>query len=359
MVKIKSKKFILIAALISIFLLSAVIIVIFSDDKSDEITDKKHVDSFVNKQVVSASSEETEMAFSKTESSKKIEVLGIIKSLHLAKISLEFPVVIKKLYFKEGQQIRQNDKLAYISYDDFLVSIKQNELILLEAELDLTREKNRYDSLKNELIVIQNEYEEQRKTYTSSEDLLKLGGISESEFIKIKNQLKKTELELLKVQQSLKQYQDTSTNIFSLLNKKISNLEYEIQKKQKKLKNEYLSGNFIISPYKNGIVHDISVKEGDYLEPYQMVCHVSDFDSMIVEAYVPEEYLHDIKVDNHVEVIPISKQEIELEGKIVRIFNIAQKIVGETTIIIEIGFISKSRSLIPNLNVDVNIFTSQ
>lgn len=142
----------------------------------------------------------------------------------------------------------------------------------------------------------------------------------------------------------------------AIQNQKAESIESEISQMKDKLKRSYISGNNIVSDTDNGIVFEIGYKPGDMVSPTKKVLSIMNLDTIVVKADVAEEFIRDVKMGANAEILLIADKSKQYKGKVINISNRAVVKNGETVVSVEISIDNKDDFLLPNFNVDVEIY---
>jgi multidrug resistance efflux pump len=133
-------------------------------------------------------------------------------------------------------------------------------------------------------------------------------------------------------------------------------LEREIADMKGKLNKAFMKGEEIIADVENGVVFDLGYIEGDIVSPSQKVLSIMNLDGMIVRANVSEEFIKDVEIGQKVEIIPVADKLKKYNGTVKMISSRAEVQNGETVIPVEIAIDNNDGFLMPEYNVDVEIF---
>lgn len=326
-----------------------------------------------------------------------IDTFGVVKSNNVTNILIDFPAVVDKIHVKEGQKVQLGEALYTIDYNQYKSEIEQKTV-----ELNTLKHEQQYSSmelekLKSDLSEIQNhlsnnshpelkkllaELESAQNTYSSSLEELKSkqvlfqkGSLSQAEFDSfnktveehqknvsdIKLSIEKARYDLqkeisqLKLQVAQKSENIGSNNNQGIYSQKIEALEKEIKLMNEKITKSYIKQNDIVSNIENAIVYDISYESGEAVSPAKKLISLLDSNSIIVEAYVPEEFIKDIKAGATVAIIPQADKSREYTGKITYIASKATSRNGETTVLVQSSIDNNDGFLLPDFNVNLEI----
>lgn len=347
-----------------------------------------------------------------TESSQAeaVEAWGEVEAKTVKEINIAFPAQVQKIYVREGDEVKEGDKLASLDYEEYkqTIAIKEKEKSLDGASLDsLLKDGDgqsaEVSALQSEASLIQSQLKngsdpevlaleadikdldekikESEKDYEAKTQLLAIGGASQKELddIKLKLDADKREKDILKIkikklnqdkQLKLKALNASITSKQAELNtidknnasnksstqikQEIASLEaYNMKQKYDK---SYIKGSDVVLDIKRGIVESINVVEGSILgEEQTTLMRIIDEDSIVVTANVPEEFIKDVKIGAKVHIIPYADKSAVIQGQVTKIAKRAVEVNGETVIKVEIKAQEQSPFLCDGYSVDVEI----
>ncbi|QNU67072.1 HlyD family efflux transporter periplasmic adaptor subunit [Ruminiclostridium herbifermentans] len=315
-----------------------------------------------NDPLVQISMEDIENQIAEKESQLKLEKLELEK------------IRYNETYGKSNQSISNNEKSNLMERIENLK--KQLKLI----QTNNTPEIRKY---KSDLEKANKDYLNSKKDMELNQRLYNEGAISKSELDKsaivveenekkindIENELEAYKLNtqyqinesILALNQQLitldKPNQASESIQIEIQNQKISILEEDIKRLQEKINNSKIRNNEITSGLNQGIINDIYVDEGTYVNKNQKILNIISLENLYIEADVPEDQIEGIVKGTEVEIIPISAKNKVLKGTIIEVSVMGGKKDGETVIPIKIKYDDPDKLLLPNYNVDVKIPT--
>lgn len=306
-----------------------------------------------------------------------IEAFGIVIAADIREIVLPFPAVIEKLHVTEYQKVGAGDVLVTLDLTEYRSRIaeKEREMKLLQDEIAKSRQSyeneqdqldnNRYPDIKKllfELTCATEELEKNLQKLSVKESLYESGAISQQELADFENQVNnhidgvkdiEHSLELLKYQ---KQRELTKLQDALLQNtNKLSLLSAELEGLSNKLLASFMKNNQIVSGVSNGIVCDIDFLPGDYVNPQSKILRIMNFDSLVIEAGIDEQFISNVKKDAKVHIIPEADRSHTCTGKVCFISSAAENMNGETTVPVVISIDDPDGFLLPNFNVELMI----
>ncbi|MDF2533233.1 MAG: hypothetical protein K0Q65_2814 [Clostridia bacterium] len=305
-----------------------------------------------------------------------VEAFGIVKTTDIHNVNVGFTASVSGVEVREGQQIKKGDILMTLDIKDYLTQInaKQHELNVISLEIsklqgkiieaDASKSKDPdVKKLVNDLDYAKQMYQSALKEKADKDELYQSGVISKyefDEFIKLVDDKKKTIDDLsysLDITMNNKQIgnKELKDNV-SIQRERAVALEREIADMKGKLNKAYMKGEEIIADVENGVVFDLGYIEGDIVSPSQKVLSIMNLDGMIVRANVSEEFIKDVKIGQKVEIIPVADKLKKYNGTVKMISSRAEVQNGETVIPVEIAIDNNDGFLMPEYNVDVEIF---
>jgi multidrug resistance efflux pump len=233
---------------------------------------------------------------------------------------------------------------------------------MIEADASKSKDPD-VMKLVNDLNFAKKLYEVIIKEHADKLELYESGAISKyelDEFMKTVENRKKDAVDLsynLDIIMHNKQINNKELNDnISIQRERVAALEKEIAAMKEKLNKPFVSGKEIISDVDNSVVFELGYKDGDVISSSQKVLSVMSLDGMIVRANVSEEFIKDIKLGLKVEIIPVADKTKKYNGTVMMIASRAEMQNGETVIPIEISIDNNDGFLMPEYNVDVEIF---
>lgn len=305
-----------------------------------------------------------------------VEAFGVVKATDIHNVNIGFTATVSSVTAREGQKIKKGDVLMTLDIADYMTQInaKQHELNAVRLEIKKLQSKmieadasksNDPDvrKLANDLKYAKQLYDSTIKEHADKQELYQSGAISKyelDEFMKLVDSRKKAAVDLeysLEIAMHDKQLGNKElNNNISIQQEKASALDKEIAAMKEKLDNSYMKGEEIISDVENGVVYDIGYIGGDLVSPTQKALSIINLDGMIVRANVSEEFVKDVKPGLKVEIIPVADKSKKYNGTVKMVASRAEVQNGETVIPVEISIDDNDGFLMPEYNVDVEIF---
>ena len=360
----------------------------------------------------SAEANAEEMAMQQEAQSQIVEAWGEVSAETIKEVHIDFDATVLDIYVKEGQEVKQGDKLMTLDYEEYKTSIarKEKELSLDKktyegqikssggsvqkisnlkekanniakrvsegTDTEIVSLQAEITSDKEELANIQKDIEVQKElvaagtdTQKSVDDLNKKAselktkiGATEQ---KITNLKKDRQVEITEINSEIAGIEDTLseneksnqvTLSSSAIKQEISNLE--VAQMKSKYAKDFIKGNDIVLDIPKGIIKTIKVVEGAQIGGTNTcLLEILDEQSLIVKANVSEEFIKDVKVGAEANIIPYADREAVIKGKVKEIQNMAIDKNGERVIPITIEAIEDSPYLKYGYSVDVEICT--
>lgn len=360
----------------------------------------------------SAEANAEEMAMQQEAQSQIVEAWGEVSAETIKEVHIDFDATVLDIYVKEGQEVKQGDKLMTLDYEEYKTSIAQKEKELsldkktYEGQIKssggsvqkISNLKEKANNIakrvsegtdteivslqaeitsdKEELANIQKDIEVQKElvaagtdTQKSVDDLNKKAselktkiGATEQ---KITNLKKDRQVEITEINSEIAGIEDTLseneksnqvTLSSSAIKQEISNLE--VAQMKSKYAKDFIKGNDIVLDIPKGIIKTIKVVEGAQIGGTNTcLLEILDEQSLIVKANVSEEFIKDVKVGAEANIIPYADREAVIKGKVKEIQNMAIDKNGERVIPITIEAIEDSPYLKYGYSVDVEICT--
>lgn len=292
---------------------------------------------------------------------KAVEAFGIVEVNEIRNINLDFDTVVEEVPVKEGQRVKKGDVLVVLDMKGYMEQIgrKVNELNIarLEAEGQLKDgEDPDIKKLVNDLNYANDALSKALSEQETKKKLLESGAISRYEYDEFLRGIDEKRKNAEDIKYSMDILMHEKKQGIAIQNQKAESIESEISQMKDKLKRSYISGNNIVSDTDNGIVFEIGYKPGDMVSPTKKVLSIMNLDTMVVKADVAEEFIKDVKMGANAEILPIADKSKQYRGKVINISNRAVVKNGETVVPVEISIDNKDDFLLPNFNVDVEIY---
>jgi multidrug resistance efflux pump len=305
-----------------------------------------------------------------------VEAFGVVKSIDIHNVNIGFAASVADVAVREGQKVKKDDVLMTLDIKDYSTEItaKQHELNAISLEIrklqskmieaDAAKSKDPdVKKLVNDLEYAEQIYQSSLKEQGDKEKLYQSGVISKYEFddfVKTVDDKKKAVDDLsysLDITMHNKQIGNKELNDnISIQKERAASLEREIAVMKEKLNKPYMNGEQIISDVQNGVVFELGYIEGDIVSPSKKALSIMNLDGMIVSANISEEFIKDVKIGQKVEIIPVADKSKKYKGTVKMIASRAEVRSGETVIPVEITIDNNDGFLMPEYNVDVEIF---
>lgn len=305
-----------------------------------------------------------------------VEAFGVVKAVDISNVNIGFNASVLDVAVREGQKVQKGDVMMTLDLKDYLTQInaKQHELNVLRLEIrklqskmiesDPAKSKDPdVKKLVNDLKYTEQVYQSALKEQLDKEELYHSGVLTKyelDEFVKSVEGKKKAVDDLsysLDIAIHNKQIGNKElTDNIDIQKERANALEKEIVAMKDKLNQSYMKGQDIVAHVENGVVYDIGYSNGDIASPAKKALSIMNLDGMIIKANVSEEFIKDIKPGLKVEITPIADKTKKYTGVVALIASKAEMHNGETVIPVEITIENNDGFLLPEYNVDVEIF---
>jgi len=242
----------------------------------------------------SSSNTSTNNSSDNSNNEKAIEVFGIVKPIRTINMNLTFTAKIEDIYVRSGQKVNKKTPLMKLDMSTYELKLKNKELELNNAKLDLLKMSIQYDNMKN------------------------------AKFVDIQKE-------------------------------KIGVMEYEIDVLKRSVLESNIRNGLLYTDTDTGVITDFGYTIGDIINTEKKIATIIDLSTIIVEADIPEEFIKDVKINQKAFVRPVSDGTKEYSGVVTRISSTAVNKNGETIIPVDIKITSTDDLLLPNYNVDIKI----
>jgi multidrug resistance efflux pump len=281
-----------------------------------------------------------------------IEAPGKIIANDTKNLTLDFSAVVQSVHVKEGKSVKLGEEIITLDIHDFSQKINDIESDLTQGNLQLKISTDamitKQNDYKHELEVLERTREDYEKKLSSYQRL----EISKDEIEA--EQRKVGDVEKI-VNDKKIAAEDASLSI-EIQRQKLKKLEADIKELRNKLNKSFIRGNSIVSDIDNGMVQQITCVAGDTIQPNNKIVNLVNMNNIIVEAYVPEDFIKDVKVGAAVEIYPLADDKKMYKGEVIKSLGLSVEKNGENLILTQISIKNVDEFLKPNYNVDVKIF---
>ena len=341
-----------------------------------------------------------------------VEAWGEVSAETIKEVHIDFDAIVTDILVREGQQVKQGDKLMKLDYEDYKTGIikKEKELALdkktLEGQIKSSsgssqqisnlrskasniqqRINNGTDteivsieaeitSDKSDLAMVEKDIQVQTElvaagssTQKTVDDLEKKAtdlknkiGAAEQKIANIKKdrqtQIADINSEIATIQDTLSTTEKSNQTALdsSAIKQEISNLE--VQQMKNKYAKTFIQGNDVVLDIAKGVIKTVKVVEGSQVGGTNTcLLEILDEESIIIKANVSEEFIKDIKVGAEVDIIPYADRDAIVKGKVKEVQNMAIDKNGETVIPVMIEATEESPYLKYGYSVDVEVYT--
>lgn len=346
------------------------------------------------------------------EARDSVEAWGTVSADTMKEIYIDFPATVNEIYIKEGQEVKQGDKLLGLDYEAYKTSILQKEigLTLDKATLDgaITSSSGSVQQISNlqnqanaisqrltdgtdtEIATIeasiklkQSELTELQKDLEVQKELVEAGATMQREVDNLNVKITNLKTEIGNLEQQITNIKKDKTLKINEINSQVAGIKdtlntaekgnqsaintysvkqdlsnLEVQLMKDKYTKAFIKDNDIILDIPNGIIKAVKVVEGSKVGSESgCLLEILDKDSIVIKANVSEEFIKDVKVGAEAEIIPYADRESVVKGRVIEIQNMAIDVNGETVIPIVVEALEDSPYLKYGYSVDVEIYT--
>lgn len=346
------------------------------------------------------------------EARDSVEAWGSVSADTMKEIYIDFPATVNEIYIKEGQEVKQGDKLLGLDYEAYKTSILQKEigLTLDKATLDgaITSSSGSVQQISNlqnqanaisqrltdgtdtEIATIeasiklkQSELTELQKDLEVQKELVEAGATMQREVDNLNVKITNLKTEIGNLEQQITNIKKDKTLKINEINSQVAGIKdtlntaekgnqsaintysvkqdlsnLEVQLMKDKYTKAFIKDNDIILDIPNGIIKAVKVVEGSKVGSESgCLLEILDKDSIVIKANVSEEFIKDVKVGAEAEIIPYADRESVVKGRVIEIQNMAIDVNGETVIPIVVEALEDSPYLKYGYSVDVEIYT--
>lgn len=346
------------------------------------------------------------------EARDSVEAWGSVSADTMKEIYIDFPATVNEIYIKEGQEVKQGDKLLGLDYEAYKTSILQKEigLTLDKATLDgaITSSSGSVQQISNlqnqanaisqrltdgtdtEIATIeasiklkQLEFTELQKDLEVQKELVEAGATMQREVDNLNVKITNLKTEIGNLEQQITNIKKDKTLKINEINSQVAGIKdtlntaekgnqsaintysvkqdlsnLEVQLMKDKYTKAFIKDNDIILDIPNGIIKAVKVVEGSKVGSESgCLLEILDKDSIVIKANVSEEFIKDVKVGAEAEIIPYADRESVVKGRVIEIQNMAIDVNGETVIPIVVEALEDSPYLKYGYSVDVEIYT--
>lgn len=341
-----------------------------------------------------------------------VEAWGSVDAETIKELHLDFDATVTNVYVKEGEEVKEGDKLLSIDYEDYKTSIAQKEKELsldqnsLEGQIkssgsnsekisslrtqisdingrlangtdsDIVALEASLTTAKTNLATAQKDLEVQKELVEAGTATQKTVEDLENKIVDLKNEIgtlekkitntkkdreievKKLNSEIASLQADMSETQknNQTTKNSSAIKQEIYNLE--VAQMKNKYTKDFIKGNDVVLDIPKGVIKSVKVVEGSKIGgENNCLLEIIDEDSLVVKANVSEEFIKDVKIGADVNIIPYADREAVVKGKVKEIQNMAIDHNGETVIPIIVEATEQSPYLKYGYSVDIEVYT--
>lgn len=294
-----------------------------------------------------------------TEQAQYVEAYGIVKSTDIRNITLEFQAPVEKIHIKEGERVKNGQRLVTLDLSEALSQLENKELELQavqnELETSFSNANPELKKLQNDLKNAQAVYEKDNSELTKKQQLYEAGSISLTELDAAKKLVEGDKKAVEDVAYAIESMKNSKGTLKDQKSIQAAVLEADLKLLKSRLEKTYIYGSDIVSDISNGLVYEIGYAAGDFASPQKKLLSILNLDKLIVEANIPEEFIKGVKTGAEVTIIPTADKSRQYKGKVTYIAGKAVRNNSETLVQVDISIDGLDGFLLPEYNVDVKI----
>lgn len=281
-----------------------------------------------------------------------LSTTGVVQSSEVKTVPTKIAGRVTKLEVEIGDEVKEGDILASIDDVDIKISIQDLENKRNSALNKLSSLKSEGNiSLLNNMNSAQTTYENAVETYENNKVLYEVGSISKHELDKsaeAKNKanddfdLAKTKHEAFNIDQEIALLEDDIT----LIETNIRLLEQDLE-------------DAIINSPISGVITDIKISEGDFVQQNSKTFEIKDLQTLEVEAFISEYDISKISLNQEVIVTALGNRDKDYVGVVTKIYPSAEIVGGEATVKVLIDIKDEDKDLLPNFNAALEIIINK
>lgn len=285
-----------------------------------------------------------------------IQTNGKIEPIDGFEAHAPFPTTVKKIYVQQGQHVKAGQLLLELEDADARAREAQAQAALANAQANVSAVRQggtREEVLTNQasLQQAQGELNAAQRNLDSMRKLQQTGAASPGEVADAENRLKNAQAQVHLLQSKLNSRFSSS---------EIAKAQAQSREAQASVAaaGEVISQSNIRAP-RAGTVYYLPVREGQFINSGDLLVQVADLSKMQLRAYVDEPDIGKLAAGQLVTVTWDGKPNKSWQGSVTHVpttvVSLGTRNVGEFTCIVNNG----DETLLPNVNVNVNIITAK
>ncbi|MEW6622319.1 MAG: HlyD family efflux transporter periplasmic adaptor subunit [Bacillota bacterium] len=282
-----------------------------------------------------------------------VSAFGVVKASEKKNITIDFPAVLEQLMVKNGQRVVMGEELVVLNVDEYMRQTRNKELELSMAKLELERLSRESGKTANDLELARKAHAAALEELQKKDTLYQEGAVTLADLQSYQRTVDEKEKAVKNLELALGSGDDAPE--IRMQKSRIALLENDLSWMKSRFNKSYLRDNVIISDLENAVVYDIGYAPGDPLSEGKKVLSLLDFDSLIIEADVSEEFIGEVNLGAPVAITALADYNRVYNGEVTSIAGITIDKRGETIVPVEIKILDNDGSLLPGFNVDVEI----
>lgn len=243
----------------------------------------------------------------------------------------------------EVQRIRNDVEKARADFKRAVETLEENKELLKGgaiSELEFEESESAAEDLESQIVGL--EYTLKQLLLTREEEL---------ENIELQVRQKETVLKNLKLDRA--ELSSPGLTEVSIQELEIRRIKDQIANHLEKTEKPWFLEGAVVNPYEAGLVGELFVSEGEKISPGTKCVTVIDNTSLLVEGYIPEEFIKDINTGDKAVIRPVADPEKSYPGKVSAVAAMAIERNNETVVPVTVDITEGEGFLLPNFNVDI------
>jgi HlyD family secretion protein len=281
-----------------------------------------------------------------------ISTNGKVEPLQLFEPHSPIPTTVKKIYVREGQQVKAGELLMQLEDSDVRAQVARAQAQLKGAEADQhavqtggTQEE--VLTTRSDLVKAQTDRDTAQKNYEALRQLAKTGAAAPSEVREAQSRLAAAEASLKLLQQ--KQQDRYSPPEVNKVQAEAAQARATLAAAEDQLKHTEIRAPF------EGTVYSIPIKQGEYVQQGELLLQLANLQRVQVRAFVDEPEIGKLATGQPVNItwdaLPGKSWHGEITQMPYTITTYGTRNVGQVLC----GVDNDDGRLLPNINVTVNV----
>lgn len=281
-----------------------------------------------------------------------ISTNGKVEPLQLFEPHSPIPTTVKKIYVREGQQVKAGELLMQLEDSDVRAQVARAQAQLKGAEADQHAVKTggtqeEVLTTRSDLVKAQTDRDTAQKNYEALQQLAKTGAAAPSEVREAQSRLAAAEASLKLLQQ--KQQDRYSPPEVNKVQAEAAQARATLAAAEDQLKHTEIRAPF------EGTVYSIPIKQGEYVQQGELLLQLANLKRVQVRAFVDEPEIGKLATGQPVSItwdaLPGKSWHGEITQMPYTITTYGTRNVGQVLC----GVDNDDGRLLPNINVTVNV----